>query len=101
MGGNTLAHFAEGLKFWTRDNALEIEVVERSASVFAFNVTRCRYAEMYKELGMRELGIHFSCARDYAFMEGFNPGIRFVRTHTILEGAKTCDFRCEALKGQR
>ncbi|MBN1106701.1 MAG: L-2-amino-thiazoline-4-carboxylic acid hydrolase [Deltaproteobacteria bacterium] len=99
MGGNTLAHFAEGLKFWTKDNALEIEVVEQSASVFAFNVTRCRYAEMYRELGMRELGIHLSCARDFALMEGFNPGIRLVRTHTILEGAETCDFRYEALKG--
>lgn len=100
MGGNTLAHYAEGLKFWMRDNALEIQVVEQSDSVLAFNVTRCRYAEMYKELGMPELGIHLSCARDYALMEGFNPGIRLVRTHTILEGAETCDFRYEVMKGK-
>jgi L-2-amino-thiazoline-4-carboxylic acid hydrolase len=101
VGGNTLAHFAEVLKFWMKDNALEIQVVERSASVFAFNVTRCRYAEMYEALGMREMGIHLSCARDFALMEGFNPGIRLVRTHTIMEGAKTCDFRYEDMKGLR
>ena len=93
MGGVTLQHFAESLKSWTRDNALEIEVIEQTAEVFSFNVTRCRYAELYEKLGIRELGTALSCARDYALIEGFNPDVSLKRTRTIMEGASHCDFR--------
>jgi len=93
MGGITLQHFAESLKHWTRDDALEIDVVEQTEEVFSFNVTRCRYAELYEKLGIRELGTALSCARDYALIEGFNPGVTLKRTRTIMEGAPHCDFR--------
>ncbi len=61
--------------------------------MFAFNVTRCRYAEMYRELGIPHLGPVLSCARDFALIEGFNPLIRLTRTQTLMDGAPTCDFR--------
>ena len=93
MGGVTLQHFAESLKSWTKDNALEIDVIEQTAEVFSFNVTRCRYAELYEKLGIRELGTALSCARDYALIEGFNPDVSLTRTQTIMEGASHCDFR--------
>jgi len=48
MGGATLQHFAQSLRFWTMDDALEIDVLEQSEEVFSFNVTRCRYAELYE-----------------------------------------------------
>lgn len=91
--GNDSAAFAETLQFWTRDNALEIEVLEQSAEKFHFNVTRCRYAEMYRALGMEDLGAVLSCNRDNALIEGFNPDARLTRTQTILGGAACCDFR--------
>ena len=93
MGGDSLKHFAESLEFWTQDNALEIEVLEQTESVFAFNVTRCRYAELYESLGIRELGATLSCARDFALIEGFNPNVKLARTQTIMGGAPYCDFR--------
>ena len=93
MGGITLQHFAESLKAWTRDDALEIDVIEQTDEVFSFNVTRCRYAELYEKLGIRELGTALSCARDYALIEGFNPDVSLKRTQTIMEGAPHCDFR--------
>lgn len=93
MGSNSLQHFSETLQFWTRDNALEIEVVEESDDVLSFNVTRCRYAELYDSLGIRDIGTIFSCARDYALIEGFNPDVSLTRTQTIMEGAPFCDFR--------
>ena len=93
MGGITLQHFAESLKAWTRDNALEIDVIEQTDEAFSFNVTRCRYAELYEKLGIRELGTALSCARDFALIEGFNPGVSLKRTQTIMEGAPHCDFR--------
>jgi hypothetical protein len=91
MGGNSLGRFVESLKYWTQDDALEIEMIEESEEVLSFNVTRCRYAELYESLGIREIGTIFSCARDFALIEGFNPNVTLVRTQTIMEGAPYCD----------
>jgi len=68
-------------------------VLERSDDVFDYNVTRCRYAELYQALGLAELGFVFSCNRDFALIEGFNGGIELTRTQTIMQGAPYCDFR--------
>ena len=93
MGGDDLAAFADSLRFWTKDDALEIDVLEQHDDAFAFNVTRCRYAELYRALGMAELGAVLSCNRDYALIEGFNGDVDLTRTQTIMEGAAYCDFR--------
>ena len=60
---------------------------------FDFDVTRCRYAEMYRALGIPELGEVLSCQRDAALIEGFNPEVTLTRTQTIMQGAACCDFR--------
>jgi len=99
MGGNSLGHFVDSLQYWTKDNALEIEVVEQTDSSFVFNVTRCRYADLYKRLGVSGYGTIFSCARDFALIEGFNEKIALTRTQTIMEGAPYCDFRYTFKKG--
>ncbi len=93
VGGCSLAHFAGTLERWTADDALRIDVLEQSSERFDFNVTRCRYAEMYRELGIPELGAVLSCNRDAALIEGFNGEVEFSRTQTIMGGATHCDFR--------
>jgi hypothetical protein len=93
VGGESLDHFADSLRYWMQDNALEITVLEQSEQRFDFNVTRCRYAELYHALGIPELGALLSCNRDYALIEGFNSGVDLTRTQTIMEGADYCDFR--------
>ena len=93
MDGNSLLKLQESLVHWTRGQALEMEMITEGENVLSFNVTRCRYAEMYRDLGIPQLGPILSCARDYALIEGFNPGIRLTRTQTIMEGAAFCDFR--------
>jgi uncharacterized protein YciU (UPF0263 family) len=85
--------FMETLQFWTRGGALEIEVLAQDGTRLDFDVTRCRYAEMYKALGIEDLGATLSCNRDYAMVEGFNPGARLERDQTILGGAACCTFR--------
>lgn len=93
MGGNDLAAFASSLQFWTQDNALELDIVHQSDDAFSFNVTRCRYAELYQALGIPELGAVMSCNRDWSLIQGFNPDIELERTQTIMQGAPYCDFR--------
>ena len=88
-----IAHFAEILPRWTRDGALEIEVLEQTAENFDFNVKRCRYAETYREMGLGPLGAILSCNRDAAFCTGYDPKLKLTRTQTIMGGASHCDFR--------
>ncbi|MBK8797034.1 MAG: L-2-amino-thiazoline-4-carboxylic acid hydrolase [Anaerolineales bacterium] len=93
MGDDSLAAFADSLRFWTQDNALEIEVLAQDEDHFNFDVTRCRYAELYQALGIPELGAVLSCNRDWALIQGFNPAVELTRTQTIMQGAPYCDFR--------
>jgi len=92
-GDTSLTAFAGTLEPWTRDEALTIAVTDQSDERLAFDVTRCRYAEMYRALGIPELGAVLSCNRDAALIEGFNPDIILTRTQTLMEGAPCCDFR--------
>jgi hypothetical protein len=89
----SLSAFAGSLGPWQQDDAMRIEVIERNDQRFAFDVVRCRYAEMYRALGIPELGAVLSCNRDAALIEGFNPDITLTRTQTIMQGAACCDFR--------
>lgn len=91
--GQSLAHFAETLADWKKDDALRIEVLEQTENKFSFNVTRCRYAEMYRALGVPELGALLSCNRDWALIQGFSPDVTLTREQTIMEGAAFCPFR--------
>ena len=91
--GNNVDAFLDTLKFWTKDDALEIDVLEKSDSKLSFNVTRCKYAEMYSALGISDLGAVLSCNRDAALIEGFNPKASLDRKETIMSGDKCCTFR--------
>jgi predicted ArsR family transcriptional regulator len=97
----SLPAFADTLEPWTRDGALEMTVTERTDTRLSFDVTRCRYAEMYRALGIPELGAALSCNRDAALIEGFNPAVRFTRTQTIMQGASHCNFRYAAGEPRR
>ena len=78
---------------WTAEDALRIDVVKSTDEEFHFNVTRCRYAEMYRAMGLAELGAVLSCNRDGAFCEGYSPHLKLQRTQTLMGGATHCDFR--------
>jgi hypothetical protein len=93
LGGNSIDDLNSSLVHWKANGALEIDVIEQTEQTFSFNVRRCRYAEMYRALGLGELGGLLSCNRDFAMVEGFNPAMKLTRTQTIMQGAPYCDFR--------
>jgi len=92
-GEPSLAHFIALQPLWTKGDALRIETLRQDERHYDFNVTRCRYAEMYLEMGLADLGAVLSCNRDGAFCEGYHPKLRLERTQTIMGGASHCDFR--------
>ena len=93
LEGTPLEKVAALLPRFNEGDALELDVLEQDASCYEFNVTRCRFAEFYKELGMPELGRLLSCNRDFALSEGISPELELERSQTIMEGATHCDFR--------
>ena len=80
-------------EIWCKDNGVVIDVLEESENVFAFNVTKCGYAEAYDRLGLKDFGACLSCNRDEPFAGAFGANIRLSRTQTIVEGESHCDFR--------
>jgi L-2-amino-thiazoline-4-carboxylic acid hydrolase len=84
---------ASAFATYARADALDYSVIEQSQDAFAIDVTRCRYAEFYKELGEPELGFLLVCSADFTTAEGFGPDIKLTRTQTVMQGAGHCDFR--------
>ena len=95
----SLLSFHALLPQWKANGALETEILEESPGAVSYNVTRCRYAEMYKQMGLAEIGHLLSCNRDGTFCEGYDPSIQFERSQTIMGGASHCDFRYSVKKG--
>jgi hypothetical protein len=93
FGGNGMAELGRVVKeMWSRDDALAVRMIEETEKALRFDVIRCRYAELYEKMGVRDLGFCLSCSRDEAFARGFNPRIRLIRKKTIMQGAPVCDF---------
>ncbi len=93
-GGQTsMQDFIKLYELWTADGALEVTVLEANEKVFNFDVTRCKYAETYKEMGLGKVGHLMSCNRDGTFCEGYDPNIKLDRKQTIMGGASCCTFR--------
>jgi len=93
-GGETsLTSFHALQPQWKANGALETETLLETDTQVHYNVTRCRYAEMYREMGLAKIGHLLSCNRDGTFCTGYNPAIKLERTQTIMEGNSHCDFR--------
>jgi predicted hydrocarbon binding protein len=93
-GGETsMQDFIKLYELWTQDGALEIEVLEATDNTFNFDVTRCKYAETYRDMGLGKIGHLMSCNRDGTFCEGYDKRIKLERKHTIMQGAPRCTFR--------
>jgi hypothetical protein len=93
VGGQTsMQTFIDRQEAWLRGGALERDIKEQSDTRFRFNVTRCKYAEMYRDMGLGEIGHLLSCMRDGTFCEGYDTRLKLKRTQTIMQGASHCDF---------
>jgi L-2-amino-thiazoline-4-carboxylic acid hydrolase len=92
-GGKTsMQTFIDRQALWKAGDALTVEVKEQTEQSYVYNVTRCRYAEMYREMGLGEIGHLLSCQRDATFCEGYDKRLKLTRTQTLMQGASHCDF---------
>jgi len=84
---------ASTFEMFAAGGALDYEVVKQAPDAFDVNVTGCRYAKFYQELGLPELGFLLACSSDFRMVEGFGSDVQLTRTQTIMQGAAHCDFR--------
>lgn len=72
---------------------VERKIVEDTDTNFAYNITRCQFAEYFRAIGEPEIGALMTCGVDFAAEERIRPGWAFERTQTRMQGAPHCDFR--------
>ena len=61
---------------------------------FGFDVTRCVWLELAREMGVPEATLGACYSDDIAFPEYFRSlGMTYTRTGTLAGGARCCDFR--------
>jgi hypothetical protein len=78
---------------YAKAGALDYRVHGKSQDTFDVDITACRYAQFYKEMGAPELGFLLVCSMDFPFAEGFGSDVKLTRTQTIMQGASHCNFR--------
>ena len=94
VGRDDLIGFREVRDSWGGAGGdLTIETLRDDEEALHFDVTGCRFAEMYRRLGAPDLGFLLSCARDFTLSAGYSERLRLERTQTIMQGAPHCDFR--------
>ena len=76
----------------TGGNAIDMEVRDMSEEGMAVDITGCRYAQFFQQIGEPELGFLLVCSADFPLADGI-PGVELERTQTIMQGADFCDFR--------
>ncbi len=73
---------------------------ERSATVVAFDMTRCFLLDTFTQLGVPEMTRAY-CAVDDQLYGDLCPQLRWLRTGTLATGAPACDFRFERAEDVR
>jgi hypothetical protein len=87
------AKVSSAFEMFAAGGALEYKVVEATPDTISLDVTKCRYAEFYKQIGAPELGFLLTCGGDADFFHPEGFGARLTVTQTIMQGASHCDFR--------
>ncbi|MCP1335756.1 L-2-amino-thiazoline-4-carboxylic acid hydrolase [Futiania mangrovi] len=102
-GGASMESFTENFNRTYRNRGaeagIEVEVLGEGPGHLDFNVTRCRFVEMYRDLGLGDIADVLSCNRDGVFAEAYAPDIRLDRAQTIAQGAPCCTFRYRLKSG--
>ena len=89
-GRNDIATLLE-LQWEGAGPLLEYEVLYRDSEEVRLNVTKCFWADAFREIGAADIGKILYCDDEQASAEGFNPSIGLTRTKTLMEGHDCCD----------
>ena len=89
-GRNDLAALLE-LQWEGAGSLLEYEVLYRDSEEVRLKVTKCFWADAFREIGAADIGKALYCDDEQASAGGFNPSINLTCTKTIMQGGDCCD----------
>jgi len=70
----------------------ETSIIESAGYELSFDVTRCHFAQLCRELDRPELARLF-CRADSVYFDRPDVPIQLTRLHTIADGSPRCEFR--------
>ena len=72
----------------------DFELVEAATDHYVHKVTRCYYADLWKEHGRPDIGYQIHCHTDMAWWDrpAWNPDVRFKQPKTLMRGDGYCLF---------
>jgi hypothetical protein len=103
MTGRPVEKFDAILETWMPKigTDVDMDVVRQTPEHWDFNITGCRYADFFRQLGEPELGALLLCEQDLHVTDVVGqPEVKLERTQTIMKGAKYCDFRWSMKRGE-
>lgn len=94
LGKNDIASYAAFVKENHLFNtALTFETVEETDGALEVSVSECLWARTCREADASDIGYAVFCHGDYDQITGFNPGMKMVRTKTLMQGDGCCNHR--------
>ena len=72
---------------------VEVEILRQDKETLDMDVTRCRFAEFFRDLGEPELGALLICEADFDLAATGAGEVSLERAQTIMQGAPSCTFR--------
>ncbi len=81
-------------------NDADFQTLKDEPDALEIDVTGCRYADFFRQIGEPELGVVLCCEDDFHIAEVGSPEVELTRSQTIMEGATYCDFRWRIKSGQ-
>jgi hypothetical protein len=72
---------------------VEVDILRHDAEALDLDVTYCRFAEFFRELGEPELGALLICAADFDIAAAGGSDVSLTRDQTIMQGGPSCTFR--------
>jgi hypothetical protein len=75
-------------------DAVDVLPLRQTDEALEVDITGCRFAELFKQLGEPDLGFALLCSMDDTAAEEIGQGeVVLTRTQTIMQGGSRCDFR--------
>lgn len=72
---------------------IEYETLREDFEALDFNVTVCKFAQFFKEVGEPELGAILTCEVDHHMAAVSKQEVQLTIEKTIMKGNELCDFR--------
>jgi hypothetical protein len=75
------------------EREVTFEMKRHDKEALEFDVTHCRFAEFFRELGEPELGALLVCATDFDIVAAGGGDVSLTRDQTLMQGGPRCTFR--------